>query len=183
MTSTMRLAPIVLGVLLLVGCIVEAPGGDRSPEKRRAVVAQVPGAATANGADFGGKVELLAVSIQPAKVGPGDQVKVTAYFKCLEELDQDYLVFVHVEGAENPRERLNLDHKPAAGGYPTRQWKRGETVKDEFSLQLPASWVASKVNVWVGFWEPQSDTRLPLRNPARVTNDGANRVLLAELSR
>lgn len=177
----MRLAAFPLGALLLFGCIVDAPGGERSPERGRVVVAQVPPAAIPVGADFGGKIELVAVTLQPPKVGPGDQAKVTAYFKCLEELDQDFVVFVHVDGAEAQRERLNLDHRPGGGGYPTRQWKKGETVKDEFRLQVPASWSAPQANVWIGFWEPATDTRLPLRNPAAVKNDGANRVLLAQV--
>ena len=177
----MRLARIELALMLLFACIIEAPSGERSPERVRAVVSQVPALSTQIGADFGGKIQLVATTIQPARVAPGEQAKVTAYFKVLEEVDQDYLVFVHVEGAEAGRERLNLDHRPVGGSYPTPQWKKGETVKDEFTLLVPVSWSAARVNLWVGFWEPRSDTRLPLRNPDALRNDGSNRVLLGQL--
>jgi hypothetical protein len=78
-------------------------------------------------------------------------------------------------------ERMNLDHKPANGLYPTTQWKPGETVKDEFSLYLPAGIQARAVVVWMGLWDPRTDARLPLTNPEAVRNDGRHRIQLAQV--
>lgn len=99
----------------------------------------------------------------------------------LQPLEDDYLVFVHVEDAEGRMERLNVDHKPAGGLYPTTQWKVGETVKDEFVVALPPGAAPRAVNVWMGLWEPRNDSRLPITNPQAVRNDGRGRLLLAQV--
>jgi len=164
------------------GCIVEAPGGASPAARRQATVAQVPPLTVKSGANFEGKVEVVGASFQPGRVVPGEPVRVTLFFKVLAPLPEDYLVFVHVEDAAGRSERLNLDHRPASGLYPTSAWRVGETVKDEFSFTLPTGrQVPDTVSLLFGFWQPQSDRRLALRNPEAVRNDGNNRVLLAQL--
>ena len=175
---------VFVAALALLGesaCIVEAPGGDKSPPGTQAVVPQVPPLSTTIGANLDGKVEFAASSIVPGRISPGEQAMVTFYFKVLEEPDKEYMVFVHLEDAEGRGFRLNLDHRPAGGTYPTTQWRKSETVKDEFFLTLPAGISSKKLNLWAGLWEPQADVRLTLRNPDSVRNDGNNRVLVAQL--
>ncbi|QRK04043.1 hypothetical protein JQX13_27590 [Archangium violaceum] len=168
-------------VSLLSACIVEAPGGASPNERRQAVVTQVPPQSVRNGANFGERVELVGATVNPGRLAPGEAARVTAYFKVLKPLEEDYMIFVHVEDAEGRMERLNVDHKPAGGLYPTTQWKAGETVKDEFNIMLPPGASARQLNVWLGFWEPKTDERLQLKNPDAVRNDGRSRVLLLQL--
>jgi hypothetical protein len=175
------LPSLLLSTALLGGCIVEAPGGASPEERRQATVAQVPPLHLQTGANLGGKVELVGATIQPGRVTPGEPARVTAYFKVLQPLEDDYLIFVHVEDADGRMERLNIDHKPAGGMYPTSAWKPGETVRDEFSILLPSGASARSLNLWLGLWEPKSDARLPLTNPDKVRNDGRHRILLAQV--
>jgi hypothetical protein len=124
----------------------------------------------------------VGASIQPSRPAPGEVVRVTLFFKVLAPIAEDYLVFVHVEDAAGRAERMNLDHRPASGLYPTSQWRVGETVKDEFSFTLPSTGPAtSAVNLLFGFWQPETDTRLKLSNPQVVRSDGKDRVLLVQL--
>ncbi|ATB27935.1 lipoprotein [Melittangium boletus DSM 14713] len=166
---------------LLPACIVEAPGGASPNERRQAVVAEVPPLSVKGGANFEDTVELVGASVQPGRLTPGDVARVTAYFKVLKPLDEDYIVFVHVEDAEGRMERVNVDHKPAGGLYPTTQWKPGETVKDEFAIAIPATSPARTINLWMGFWDPKTDGRLQLKNPEAVRNDGRSRILLMQI--
>ncbi len=181
----MRFMPpsVLLSSLLLLGsaCIVEAPGGASPEERRAATVAQVPPLAVNNGANLGGKVLLVGATIQPGRISPGDQARVTLYFKVLQAMEEDYLVFVHVEDVDGRMERMNVDHKPAGGLYATSQWKPGETVKDEFPIYLPSGAAPRELNIWLGLWEPRTDTRLKLTNPEAVRNDGRDRILLARV--
>ncbi|MFP2930336.1 hypothetical protein ACLESO_35100 [Pyxidicoccus sp. 3LG] len=174
---------VLLSSLLLVGsaCIVEAPGGASPQERRAATVAQVPPLSLRNGANLGGKVELVGATVQPGRIAPGDQAKVTLYFKVLQPIEDDYLVFVHVEDPEGRMERMNVDHKPAGGLYATSQWKPGETVKDDFTIYLPSGAQARSLNIWLGLWEPRTDSRLRLTNPDAVRNDGKDRILLGQV--
>lgn len=177
----MRFASAALIVLAATGCIVEAPGGDKPDQRAQATVTQVPPLSSTIGANLDGKVELASARITPGRIAPGEEGVVTFYFKVLEELDKDYMVFVHVEDGDGRSIRINLDHPPAGGAHPTTQWHKSETVKDEFALRIPPGLSTSRVNIWAGLWEPQTDSRLPLRNPDRVKNDGNNRVLVAQL--
>ncbi len=168
--------------LALVSCIVEAPGGAKAaPERARAVVTQVPPMQIQNGANLEDKVEILGATIQPGRVLPGESFRVQVLFKVLDELDTDYVVFVHVDDVEGRAERINADHKPAGGTYPTTEWKKGETVKDEFSVYVPPGMPVRGLNLFIGFWDPKTDTRLKLKNPDKVRNDGNNRILLAQI--
>jgi hypothetical protein len=54
-------------------------------------------------------------------------------------------------------------------------------VKDEFNIALPAGAPSRAINLWVGFWQPRTDTRLVLKNPDAVRNDGHNRILLVQV--
>jgi hypothetical protein len=172
---------ILLSTALLCACIVEAPGGASEAERRQATVTQVPPLTLKNGANLGGKVEIVGATVQPGRVVPGEPARITVFFKVLQAIDEDYLIFVHVEDVDGKMERMNLDHKPANGLYPTTQWKPGETVKDEFSLYLPAGISARSVVVWMGLWDPRTDARLPLTNPEVVRNDGRHRIQLAQV--
>jgi hypothetical protein len=180
---TMRLPSLccLLSSLLLCACIVEAPGGATEAERLQATVAAVPPLAIKSGANLGGKVELAGATVQPGRVVPGEPARITLFFKVLERIDEDYLVFVHVEDVDGRVERMNLDHKPANGLYPTTQWKPGETVKDEFTLYLPPNTPSRGLNIWLGLWEPRTDTRMPLTNPDLVRNDGKHRIMLAQV--
>lgn len=177
----LKLLPVLLSTALLGGCIVEAPGGASPEERRQAVVSEVPPLQLKTGANLGGRVELVGATVQPGRIRPGEPARVTAYFRVLKPLEADYMVFVHVEDADGRMERLNIDHKPASGLYPTTSWKPGETVKDEFNLLLPANVPARAVNLWLGLWDPATDTRLKLTNPDAVRNDGRDRILLAQV--
>jgi hypothetical protein len=176
--------PLLTLVWLSSGCIVEAPGGDKAPptpERARSLVRELPPLALKVGANLEGKVELAAVSVQPGQLTPGQQARVSFFFKVLEPLDVDYLVFVHVEDVDGRVERVNLDHRPAGGLYPTTQWKKGETVKDEFALFVPTGTSLRGLNLWVGLWDPKTDARLKLSNPTAVRNDGSSRILAVQV--
>ena len=175
------LLALLVPASLLSACIVEAPGGASPNERRQAVVNQVPPLTVRNGANFEDKVELVGATVQPGRIAPGEGARVTAFFKVLKPLEEDYMIFVHLEDADGRAERLNVDHKPAGGLYPTTQWKPGETVKDEFVVYLPAGAPSRALNIWLGLWEPRTDSRLKLTNPQAVRNDGRDRVFLGQV--
>ncbi len=166
-------------LLLLMGCIVEAPGGDKqspgasTPPARGAVRP----AGVRNGANFDGKIELLAASFNPPALTPGEVSEVKLYFRVLQPLTDDWQLFVHAEDPEGKVARANFDHLPKR---PTSTWRPGETVEDTFSVGIPAGSTQRSVDLWVGFWLPRTDARLPVKNPEAVRTE-ADRVLLAHL--
>ena len=177
----MRSILLPLTCALLGACIVEAPTSDPAPGRAKATVKDVPPMNVKSGADFAGKVQLVGAEVKPGSLTAGGSATITVFYRVLDELDRDYQIFVHVEDPEGRMRRFNLDHAPAAGAYPTRQWRKGETVKDEYVLQLPGGEVPKAVDVWTGFWHPESDSRLKVRSTANVRHDGSDRVLLVQI--
>src|SRR3954468_20444354 len=191
-----RLAPALIlgvGLLALSACIIDAPNGqsESTPDRPRlstpnlgpvtvrvgAVLAQ-----TTVGSDkVEDKVELQAAQFQPPHLIPGDQMKIVLTFKVLDTIPEDYIVFVHVEDMDGKIERINVDHRPMGGNYPTNEWKKGETVRDEFGFAVPQNIQIRGVNVFAGLWDPKADRRMKLHNPAAVRNDGNDRILLASV--
>ncbi len=165
-------------------CIVEAPGGDSSPgssERAAAARANARPASVKNGANFGGKAELLGATFVPPSVSPAEPTRVTLVFRVLEPFAENDEIFVHVEDADGRAERTNVDHAPVGGRRPTTTWKKGEVIQDEFVLGAPVSGAVRALDLWVGLWEPKSDRRVPVTNPQAVRSD-RDRVLLARLS-
>jgi hypothetical protein len=179
----MRRTAWLAGLFLLTHCIVEAPTGEPATTPPAAVAAAHDSQPliVKSGANFENKVELLATASLPAQIAPGGQVRVTLYFKALETLAEDYLIFVHVEDSTGKAQRINFDHRPMAGQLPTTRWKKGELVRDDFMLVAPPEMGLGNLKVWVGLWERNTDARLKLANPTAVANDGNNRVLALSL--
>ncbi|MBX5481368.1 MAG: hypothetical protein IRZ16_05915 [Myxococcaceae bacterium] len=176
---------IALCVAASMGCLVEAPESSPQTSQKisggRNLVTGTPPLQLRSGAIFDDRVEVLGAKLDPGRAQPGDTVTITAYYKVLDAIPRDYLVFVHVEDVDGRLERVNVDHAPAGGQYPTSQWKKGETVQDTFTVSVPPGQNLRGLNVWMGFWYPPDDTRMQLKNPDKVRNDGRNRILLATL--
>lgn len=173
--------------MLAVGCIERAP----TPRSRRTnfsrkglgdvLLREAPATGTKVGAIYGDAVELLGVDFSPARPKPGETVEVTFLYRVLREADEDYKVFVHVDGRGGRPERINGDHWPASGRYPTGVWRKGDVIKDRWSFKIPSYFDGDALDMWTGFYQPGKDDRWPLTNRNAVRHDGANRVLAASV--
>jgi hypothetical protein len=176
----MRRALCVL--LLTAGCIVPAPSAERqSGAPQRPVASAAPPAEVKNGANFDDKIEMVGAVVNPSRVQVGESVKVTVSYRVLAELDKDYMIFVHVEDMDGRVERINADHAPAGGTYPTSRWKKGDIVKDEYVIYVPPTMPVRGLTILTGFWDPKTDGRLAVKNPEAVRHDGLNRVMLVQI--
>ena len=174
----MKISAYLLFVPLLgMSCIVPAP----STEQTVAVANNEVGRPRTDrvGANFGDKVELVSVTLDPATLTPANPVRVTLVFKVLADLDKNYQVFIHVEDADRRAGRMTLDHDPSS--KPTSEWKAGETVTDTFVIKYDPAGAPRLAYILGGLWDPIGGARLPLTNRTTVRNDGADRVYFAAL--
>ena len=132
----------------------------------------------AGGALFGGAIELVGADLDPPELAPGGAATLTLYWRALEEVEQRWAVFVHVDAAG--AERLHGDHEPAGGAYPTSAWRRGDVVRDPMVLRVPPAYAASTADVWVGLYS--GSERLALTRPGALGGDGENRALVAHVA-
>ena len=168
---------VVVSSLCLSACIVEAPTKEGTQAQQRAQP-PAPPAEVKSGANFGDSIELASVVLSPSRGVPGQPVRVLANFKVLKKPERDYAIFVHVEDVDGRVDRLNVDHPPRA--KPTSQWQAGEVVQDVFDIMIPASMPVRGLSLVLGFWDPQTDQRLPIVNKDVVATDGRDRLFVAK---
>lgn len=167
----------------LAACIERPPSPrerrDRYDRKRLddVLLTNVPSPARPVGAVFGDAVQLVGVDFSPRSPKAGDSVEVTFYYRVLDETDDDWKVFVHVDDRGGRADRINGDHWAANGRYPTSAWRKGDVVKDVWSFKVPGYYQGEGLDLWTGFYQPGKDDRWPLINKTEVQNDGQNRVM------
>lgn len=134
------------------------------------------------GANFGDKIELLGVDVDPPSPKAGREVTITWYFKALAPMNVNWQVFVHMDHLGDNASRQGMDHHPIRDLYQTSRWKVGEIVKDEQKVRIRADYPGGDAKLFVGLWNPANDERLPLKNPDKIANDGGNRIEAATLT-
>ena len=197
----MRPLVIALACFALCACIEESPlahQGTPRPEgfqpnsggaSQSAPVEQAPAptppatqeSAQRAGAIFDNALQVVAYKIDPPTAMPGATVTVTTFLRVLAPISGDEMMFVHVDDASGQPIRVNGDHWPAGHTKPMNQWKPGEVVRDQFQVALNGFDQSNAAVVWIGFYDPTSNSRMSITNPSQVKNDGNNRYALAEI--
>lgn len=119
------------------------------------------------GANYDGKIELVGFDVsKPLKAG--ESTEFTWYWKALEDLDDNWKVFVHFDSSEESY-RQNLDHHPMEGLYRTGRWKEDQIIEDVQKVDLDADFPEGQAVPYVGFF--RGDKRLPIENDVKKTDD------------
>jgi hypothetical protein len=111
-----------------------------------------------------GKVSLLGYNIESG-FRPGDNIHLTLFWQCLEEMEQSYTVFAHlVDAGDNIV--AQKDNPPVDGFYPTTKWEVGEIVRDQYDLVIPSEVPSGEHWLNVGMYLAETGERL------KVLKDG-----------
>lgn len=177
------LLPALGLAFLAAGCIERAPGsgGRRRTFDRGAASRYLNPAARpehAAHAVFGGAIELVGWDLEPERLSPGQAATLTLHWRALDEMETGWRVFVHLDGREG-QGRINGDHWPAGGTYPTDVWRKGDLVRDPVRFSIPAGFRGDGVDAWIGWYA--GEERLHITNAGEVRHDGNDRLLLAAL--
>lgn len=101
-------------------------------------------------ADFAGRISLLAYEVREGE----SRLSLVLYWRCLERMETDYTVFVHLLDAEG-NILAQGDSPPVQGHYPTTAWVIGEMVRDEHPLIGPPEAIAQGVRFAVGWYSAE----------------------------
>ncbi len=123
---------------------------------------------------LGDKVRLLGYNIESG-FRPGDNIHLTLFWQCLEELDQDYTVFTHLIDQKGVLWGQK-DNEPADGFYPTSQWTVDEIVRDQYDLLISPDARPGEYQIEVGMYLAETGERLPVVDPQ--IGQVADRVLI-----
>jgi 4-amino-4-deoxy-L-arabinose transferase-like glycosyltransferase len=107
------------------------------------------------GASFAGQIELLGYDATQQ----GSRLAVTLHWRCLQPIEKDYTVFVHLLDT-GERAVTQHDSQPQDGRYPTSIWDAGEVVADSHLLSLPPDLPAGRYGLKVGLYLLESGERL-----------------------
>lgn len=125
---------------------------------------------------FDSRVELIGYDLdlpRDGSVGAGQRFGITWYWRVAGKPPTGYKVFVHIEGRGF---RLNGDHEPVAGRYPTALWDRGDILVDAQELLVPANYPPDDYRIYVGWFK--GGRRLEVTSGE---NDGEDRAAVGTL--
>lgn len=113
-------------------------------------------------ATFADEIELLGLDVD-GELKPGEEVTFTWYWKALNDVSQDWKIFVHLD-SEVERFRQNLDHYPLQAlmseVYRTYHWREGHIIKDVQTFQVATDAPPGPIVPFVGLF--RGDTRAPI---------------------
>ena len=172
-----RIAVVVPLVAILWGCVEQEPFRPSEDDKKvikEHILTKAPDNLKFKvNADLEGDVIYLGLDVDKDVIKPGEQFKLTHYWKCNKEM-AGWKMFVHLNGPEK-RGFINADHIPIGGRHPVARWKPGQVIRDVHSQTLPNNWKDDKVMVMVGLWKGN------LRKKIKGPQDEESRVLAATI--
>ncbi len=89
------------------------------------------------------------------------QIDLTLYWQTDQQPDNNYLLFIHIvdEASEIVQQ---VDQVPVTGLRPTGGWRPDEVLIDNYSIPLSSELTAGTYEIRLGFFHPESATRLPV---------------------
>ena len=116
------------------------------------------------------KLLLLGWSMDRYALSKGQTLRIHLYFKVLKPLTQSMKIFMHIDRAGH---RIHGDHWPhpvkkgkegkhCIGCFQTNHWLPGDIVVDTFEQDVPIGAPSGTTDIWMGFFNPQNDKRLPV---------------------
>jgi 4-amino-4-deoxy-L-arabinose transferase-like glycosyltransferase len=121
------------------------------------------------------KAALIGYEVDKAELGPGEEIRLTLYWRAEGEMGIDYTVFTHLIDEEG-RIWGQMDSQPLEGDYPTSFWDVGEVIEDEYVLAINEDAPAGLYRLEVGMYELATGQRLPVLGDDGEVQD--NRILL-----
>jgi hypothetical protein len=110
---------------------------------------------------FAGMISLADYSVEPLVVEAGDSLKIVFRWEALRDVKEDCKVFAQLLRAGDQIWGQS-DHVPVRGLAPTRTWKSGQVIVDEFQLTVSPDAPADVYDLVVGLYDSATVGRLKL---------------------
>jgi hypothetical protein len=121
--------------------------------------------------NFGDKISLVGYAL-PARAASGSDLSLKLFWRAQSVVEEDYMVFVHLVDARG-KIIAQKDDQPQRGAYPMSFWDVGETIADEYALNIPRDALPGEYKIVVGVYRASDGTRLPVQ--------GSDHLILATL--
>ncbi|MBI5650588.1 MAG: hypothetical protein HZC40_09115 [Chloroflexi bacterium] len=101
--------------------------------------------------NFADQIELLGYDLESRVVKPGENLRVTLYWRARAPMRESYRVFVHVIG-KNDVSAGGADVIPARGAFPTLYWKPGDALRDGVTIPILPNATPGKYALEIGLY-------------------------------
>jgi hypothetical protein len=131
--------------------------------------------------NFDNQIELVGYELSTLAPAAGETVELTLYWRALQPVPEDYVVFAHILDPRSSTQYAGSDAMPADWTQPTSIWQPGEIIVDTHTMTVNADTPPDIYEVEVGLYlnpEPGIFQRLRV-----VTPDGGMADDFAYLSR
>lgn len=135
------------------------------------------GSRTPVGANFGGEILLNAYEIPRLQFQPGEGIRLVFFWQTLKTPGVDYNLFIHLTTPEGGIVS-QIDTQPQGGPPQTTSWQIGDIITDPYQLPIPAQTPAGNYQIRVGFYNPATNTRVPVLEPGRAEPDNLGGLII-----
>ena len=177
---------IVVAGLVSAGCVGGSKGiSSEDKEKLKAYILDAPPGDIPHKLDvnFENKIHLIGYRFEPETAKPGQEVKITYYWRCDDPLEEGWLLFTHTkdEGSgkmgnldyEGPlRDQRNGNHQVLG----PERWEKGKFYVDTQTYKVPDDVTGAEITVTTGIWKGDARLRI-ISGP----NDGDNSAIVGKI--
>jgi hypothetical protein len=125
------------------------------------------------------QAQLLGYRLDKEAYRPGETADLTLYWLALQEMSQNYKVFVHFVDKGLTAMWAQHDGDPVEGFTPTTRWLSGELVIDDHALYIPPETPPGTYELFAGMYEWETVRNLTILTPEAASPN--NRILLGEV--
>ena len=111
--------------------------------------------------NFDNQIELVGYELSSLAPAAGESVELTLYWRALQPIAEDYIVFAHIIDPRTTTIYAGSDAMPANWGAPTSTWQVGEIVTDTHSLTVNPETPPGIYEVEVGLYLNPGDGTFP----------------------
>ncbi|MCG3212119.1 MAG: Serine/threonine-protein kinase PknD [Anaerolineae bacterium] len=155
----------------------EPPPGSVVANRSLVTLVVSSGSRTPVGANFGGEILLSAYEIPRLQFQPGEPIRLVFFWQPLAVPAADYNLFIQLT---TPQGGIvsEIDTQPQGGPRLTSNWQIGEVIVDPYQLEVPPTTSPDNYQIRVGFYNPQTNTRVPILEPGRAEKDNLGGLMI-----
>ncbi|MCB9454729.1 MAG: glycosyltransferase family 39 protein [Anaerolineaceae bacterium] len=111
--------------------------------------------------NFDNQLELVGYALSDLSPQVGDTVDLTLYWRGLEKMDRDYIVFAHIIDPSTLTIYAGSDAMPVQWNAPTSTWTPGEIITDNHVLTVREEAIPGIYELEIGLYTQEPDGAFP----------------------
>ncbi len=110
--------------------------------------------------NFNNRIILEEALVPQYTFQPGDSVPVTLYWRTLQPLTKNYVIFTHLTTSATGTPAAQHDSEPGNGTNPTTGWTPGEIIIDPHQVTIPQGTAAGSYQLRVGLYTAEGRLKI-----------------------